>query len=63
MMMMRRRRGGARVIKSTKKRLEGQVAHMEAMRNAYKILVGNLMGRSHSEDLDVDERILEWTLS
>jgi hypothetical protein len=34
------------------------------MRNVYKILVGKLKGRDHSEDLDVDriiilERILE----
>jgi hypothetical protein len=27
------------------------------MRNAYKIFVGNLKGRYHSEDLGIDERI------
>jgi hypothetical protein len=31
------------------------------MRNAYKILVGNLRGRDQSEDLGVDGRIiLKW---
>jgi hypothetical protein len=33
------------------------------VRNAYKSLVGNLWGRDHSEDLDIDGRIiLEWIL-
>jgi hypothetical protein len=27
---------------------------MGEMRNEYKILVGNLKGRDHAEDLDVD---------
>jgi hypothetical protein len=36
---------------------------MGEMRNAYKILVGNLKGRHHSEDVGVDEKIiLEWLL-
>jgi hypothetical protein len=30
----------------------------EAVRNAYKILVGNLKGRDHSEDLGIDGRII-----
>jgi hypothetical protein len=34
---------------------------MEDMRNAYSVLVGNLKGRDHSEDVGVDGRmILEW---
>jgi len=28
--------------------------------NIYKILVGKLKGRDHSEDLGVDGKILEW---
>jgi hypothetical protein len=36
---------------------------MGKMRNLYKILVGNLKGRHHSESLGVDRRIiLEWFL-
>jgi hypothetical protein len=31
---------------------------MRKMRNAYKILVENLKGRSHSEDLGIDGRII-----
>jgi hypothetical protein len=31
------------------------------MRNPYKILVGNLKGRDHTEDVGIDEKtILEW---
>jgi hypothetical protein len=34
---------------------------MEAMRNVYKILVGNLKGRDHSKNLGADGRIiLDW---
>jgi hypothetical protein len=36
---------------------------MGEMRNAHSILVGNLKGRDHLKDLDVDGRIiLEWIL-
>jgi hypothetical protein len=36
---------------------------MGVMRNAYKILIENLKGREHSEDLGVDGKIiLEWIL-
>jgi hypothetical protein len=36
---------------------------MGEMRNAYTILVENLKGRDHSEDLGVDGKIiLEWIL-
>jgi len=36
---------------------------MDEMRNAYKILVGNLKGRDHWEDQGVDGNIiLEWIL-
>jgi hypothetical protein len=39
------------------------VVCMEEIRNTYRILVVNLKGRSHWEDLDVDERIiLNWIL-
>jgi hypothetical protein len=31
---------------------------MERMRNAYKILVGSLRGRDHSEDLGIDEKLI-----
>jgi hypothetical protein len=34
-------------------RCGGYVARMGDKRNAYKILVGNLKGREHLEDLDV----------
>jgi hypothetical protein len=34
----------------------GHPARMGEMRNAYKILIKNLKGRDHSEDLDVDKR-------
>jgi hypothetical protein len=34
------------------------------MKHAYNILVENPSGRSHLEDLDIDERILlKWILS
>jgi hypothetical protein len=37
----------------------GHVAHMGKMRNAYKILVGKPEDKKdHSEDLDVDVKIL-----
>jgi hypothetical protein len=36
---------------------------MGEMRNAYKLMVGNLKGRDHSEDLGVVGKIiLEWIL-
>jgi hypothetical protein len=36
---------------------------MEETRNAYSILVGNLNGKDHSEDLGVEGKIIfEWTL-
>jgi hypothetical protein len=41
----------------------GHVAHMWKMTSVYKILVAKSEGIDHSEDLDVDERILlEWIL-
>jgi hypothetical protein len=44
-------------------RWAGHIARMGAMRNAYRILVGKHKGKSHSEDLRVDGRIiLEWIL-
>jgi hypothetical protein len=39
------------------------VARMRQMRNAHKILIGNLKGKSNLGDLDVNGRIiLEWIL-
>jgi len=39
------------------------VAHMGEARSAYKISVGRLKARDHSEDLGVDGRIImEWIL-
>jgi hypothetical protein len=35
-----------------------RVAHMEEMRNADVILVGNIKGRDHLEDLGIDGRII-----
>jgi hypothetical protein len=40
------------------------VARIGEMRNAFKILVDNLKGRDHLEDLAVDGRIiLKWILN
>jgi hypothetical protein len=37
------------------------VAQMEERRGAYRVLVGNLRGKAHVEDMDVDGRItLKW---
>jgi len=39
------------------------LARIEGMRNAHKILVGKPEGKRHSEDLDVDKKImLQWIL-
>jgi hypothetical protein len=39
------------------------VARIRDMRNAYKILVGKPEGRYHSENFDIDGRIIsEWIL-
>jgi hypothetical protein len=47
-----------RVIDSRRIRWAGNVARMEDIRNAYTILAENLKGRDHSEELDVDEKII-----
>jgi hypothetical protein len=39
-------------------RLLGHIDHMGELRSAYKILVENLKGRDHSEDLGIDGRII-----
>jgi hypothetical protein len=50
-----------RLIKSRRIIWTGHVELMVEMIKAYKILVGIPDGRDHSEDLDVDVRIiLEW---
>jgi hypothetical protein len=36
----------------------GHVASIGVMRNPYKILVGNLKGRAHSEDTGVNGKII-----
>jgi hypothetical protein len=35
---------------------------MGQMRNAYNVFVGKPDGKSHSEDLHVDGKIIEWIL-
>jgi hypothetical protein len=43
--------------------LAGHLARMGEMKNTYKFWLKNLKGRDHSEDLDVDRKIiLEWIL-
>jgi hypothetical protein len=43
--------------------MNGHEACMGEMRNAYRILVANMKGRDHSEDVGVDGRIiLIWVL-
>jgi hypothetical protein len=50
-----------RVKKSRSVRAADRKARMGAMRNAYKIFVGNLNLRENLESLDVDGRvILDW---
>jgi hypothetical protein len=46
------------MIRSRKMRWAGHVACVAEMINACKILLGNPEGKSHSEDLDVDGRIM-----
>jgi hypothetical protein len=44
-------------------RWAGHVQQMGEMRNTFCILVENMKGRDHSEDIDVDGRIiLTWSL-
>jgi hypothetical protein len=51
------------MIKLRRMRWAGHIAHIGEMRNAYNILVGKSEGNNHSEDLDVDGKIiLEWIL-
>jgi hypothetical protein len=38
--------------------MERYVAHMEEMRNSYKILVRDLKGWEHLESLGVDESVI-----
>jgi hypothetical protein len=50
-------------IKPRRMRWAGHMARMGEVRGAYNILVGNLKGGDHSEDLGVDGRItLRWIL-
>jgi len=52
-----------RAIKSRRKRWAGHVELMREMRNAHSILVGNLKGRDHAEELGVyGSIILKWIL-
>jgi hypothetical protein len=52
-----------RVIKSRRMKWTVHVARMGEIRNKYKILVENLRGTGHSEELGIDTRIiLEWIL-
>jgi hypothetical protein len=51
------------VIKSGNMRWVDHVACMREMRNAYRISSENLMGRDHSENLDVGGKVVvEWVL-
>jgi hypothetical protein len=51
------------VIKSRRMKWAGHVACMGEMRNTSKILLENLKGKHHSEDLGVDGKIiLQWIL-
>jgi hypothetical protein len=51
-----------RVNKPRRMRWVRHAVYMGEIRNPYKILVGNLKGRDHSEDLGIDEKISEWIL-
>jgi hypothetical protein len=52
-----------RVIKLRRMRWAGHVARIGELRYVYKILVEKHEGKSHSEDLGIDVRIiLEWIL-
>jgi hypothetical protein len=44
-------------MKSRVMRWAGHVARMGEMRNSYKILVGYVKGRDHSEDSGVDGKV------
>jgi len=50
------------VVKSKKMRWVRHAARMGQMINAHNILVGNMMGRDPSKDLDVGGRMLVWIL-
>jgi len=39
-------------------RWTGHVARMEAIRNAYKVLGGNLKSRDHLEDISIDGKVV-----
>jgi hypothetical protein len=45
-------------VESRKMRRVVHVSHMEEITNAYKSLVGKREGKSHSEDLGIDGRII-----
>jgi hypothetical protein len=50
-------------MKSGRIKWSGHEVCMGDMENAYKILIGNLKGRDHPEDLGIDWRIiLKWIL-
>jgi hypothetical protein len=52
-----------RMIKSRRMRWAGHVARMGEQRNAYRILVGNPVGKTHWKDQNVDGwTILKWIL-
>jgi hypothetical protein len=51
------------MIRSRRMRWAGHVVHMGEVRNAYRILVGNLKGRVYLEFVGVDSQIiLKWIL-
>jgi hypothetical protein len=52
-----------RVIITGRMRWVGHIAHIDGVGNACRVLVGNLKGTGHSDDLGVGGRIiLEWIL-
>jgi hypothetical protein len=46
------------MVKSKRLKWASHLARMGYMRNAYKILVGNLKGREHFGNLDTDGSII-----
>jgi hypothetical protein len=50
------------MIKARRIRCVGHVTRTGQMGNVYTILVGNLQGREHLEDVGINWRIIKWIL-
>jgi hypothetical protein len=50
------------MIKSGRMRWTEHIASLGEIRNTYKILVGSLKERDHSEDLEIDGIVLKYIL-